>query len=102
MSSVQLYREGEDLEGYLEVVEGSYMKVALPIDKWTFYLRGKLTGKALGHRSVVTESVEDYWVAKGGRLLTSMGYTPKRAGLPFFGTTFGYGMQMSLCLREGL
>ena len=33
MNSVQIYREGEDLEGYLEVVEGSCKKAALPIDK---------------------------------------------------------------------
>ena len=33
MSSVQIYRKGEDLEGYLEVMEGSYRKVALPMDK---------------------------------------------------------------------
>ena len=79
MSSVQLYLEGEDLKG-------SYKKVALPIDEWIFYLRGNLAGKALGYWSEVTELVEDYWVAKG-RLLTSMGYTPKRASLTFFGTT---------------
>ena len=86
MAGLPHYKDGEDLEGYLEMIEGSYRRVRLPEDEWSFHVRGKLSGKASSYWMEITETVLDYGEAKS-RLLTHMGYTPKRAAMAFFSTT---------------
>ncbi len=60
LSSIALYKEGDDLEGYLRVVEDSYIKAGLAKCEWMFNLRAKLVGKALEFFSEISGTTKDY------------------------------------------
>ncbi len=83
LSGIALYKEGDDLEGYLRVVEDSYIKAGLAKCEWMFNLRAKLVGKALEFFSEISGTTNDYDEARS-RLLTCMGYTAKRSGIEYY------------------
>ena len=60
LSGIALYKEGDDLEGYLRVVEDSYIKAGLAKCEWMFNLRAKLVGKALEFFSEISGTTKDY------------------------------------------
>ena len=87
VQSLPFFRENDDLEAYLEIVEESYLQVNLPKAEWAFNLKSKFSGNLLVCWSELCHLTgNDYDVAKV-RLLTQMGYISRKAGLAFFGLT---------------
>ena len=84
VQSLPLFRENDDREAYLEIVEESYLQVNLPRADWAFNLKSKFTRKLLVCWSELCHLTgNDYDVVKV-RLLTQKGDTSRKAGLAFF------------------
>ena len=78
VQNLPFFKENDDLEAYLEIVEESYLQVNLPKAEWAFNLKSKFSGKLLVCWSELCHFTRnDYDVAKV-RLLTQMGYTSRK------------------------
>ena len=67
----------------MDTLENSFTKVGLPVDEWSFYIRGRLSGSVAKQWVDVCE-VEPTYRAARSSLLTAMGYTARKAGLTFY------------------
>ena len=83
LAGLSSHREGDDLESYMDTLENSFTKVGLPLEEWSFYIRGRLSGSVAKQWVDVCEVVPTYRAARSS-LLTAMGYTARKACLTFY------------------
>ena len=82
--SVPSYREGEDLENFLVMIEGRMETAEIEKEEWVASISSKLTGRLAATWRDITLVVADYDTARS-RFLEGSGYTPMTAADKFFG-----------------
>ena len=84
LSSIEEWKEGEDLEEFFEMAEGRLRAVDIKEDEWVSVVDRKLKGKkSMAWQNAVTRA-EGYWEARG-KMLQVCGYTPKAAAEAYYG-----------------
>ena len=83
LGSIPVYREGEDLEEFLNTAEHRLRVAEIPEGEWSNALDVKFSGKVSVSWRDITVSLPAYRDAKV-KLLRSCGYTPKVASDSFF------------------
>ena len=84
---VPTFREGEDLEEFLVLMEERMIAAGVEKDEWVASVSSKLTGRLAASWREVTAAAPDYEGARI-RFLEGSGYTPIAAADRFFGFKF--------------
>ena len=84
LTGISAWKEGEDLEKFLDSVERKLSAGAVPENEWMNVVDSKLIGKVLIAWQDIIASAADYREART-RLMKTCGYTPKLAGDSFYG-----------------
>ena len=103
IASVPNYREGEDVEDFLQTAERRLGVGGIKEEDWVVVLASKLSGKLGSVWQDICAMVEDYQEVKN-KVLKVCGYTPKLAAEVFFGfkSDQGSGMTADQLYHRGL